>query len=267
MKILITGSNGYIAKALIKSLNNEHSIVCLSRAEADLTSLVELNKFFDKHPIFDAVIHTAITGGRRTKPEDSETIDQNIKMYYNLLENRNSFCRFISFGSGAEILALNTPYGISKRLIAESIKDKPNFYNLRIFAVFDENELSTRFIKSNILRYIRKEPMEVYENKMMDFLYMEDLINLIRFYLQSESPPKEIDCCYEKKYSLIDVADIINKMESHCVKINVQKNSKQNYIGESSLQSPGPIKVLGLEEGLKRTLLKLKAAPIPLHAK
>jgi len=255
MKILITGSNGYIAKSLIESLSSEHSIICLSRAEADLASLVELNKFFDKHPIFDAVIHTAITGGRRTKPEDSETIDQNIKMYYNLLENRNSFCRFISFGSGAELLALNTPYGISKRLIAESMKDKDKFTNIRIFGCFDHNEADNRFIKGNIIRYINKEPIQIYENKQMDFFFMEDLVSVVKYCLAQENPPKEINCSYKEKYSLYQIAEIINKLGNYNVLISSNNSSGKDYIGEFNL----PVPYIGLEKGIRSVYDKLSA--------
>ena len=253
MKILITGSNGYIAKALIESLSSEHSIVCLSRAEADLTSLVELNNFFDKHLIFDAVIHTAITGGRRTKPEDGETIDQNIKMYYNLLENSSSFTRFISFGSGAELLALNTPYGISKRLIADSMKYKDKFTNIRIFGCFDHNEAENRFIKGNIIRYINKEPIQIYENKQMDFFFMEDLISIVEYCLAQENPPKEVNCSYKEKYSLYQIAEIINCLGNHNVPIFSNNSSGKDYIGEFNL----PISYLGLEKGIRSVYNKL----------
>ena len=255
MKILITGSNGYIAKSLIESLSSEHLIICLSRAEADLASLVELNKFFDKHPIFDAVIHTAITGGRRTKSEDSETIDQNIKMYYNLLENRNSFRRFISFGSGAELLALNTPYGISKRLIAESMKDKDKFTNIRIFGCFDHNEADNRFIKGNIIRYINKEPIQIYENKQMDFFFMEDLVSVVKYCLAQENPPKEINCSYKEKYSLYQIAEIINKLGNYNVLISSNNSSGKDYIGEFNL----PVPYIGLEKGIRSVYDKLSA--------
>ena len=249
MKILITGSNGYIAQALIKSLASEHSITCLSRSDANLTSLSEVNKFFDKHGIFDVIIHTAIIGGRRTKLEDGETIDQNIKMYYNLLENNNKFSRFISFGSGAELLALHTPYGISKRLIADSMKYKDKFTNIRIFGCFDHNEDDNRFIKGNIIRYIKKEPIQIHENKLMDFFFMEDLISLVKYCLDHDNPPKQINCCYKEKYSLKEIAEIINSLNEHKVSILSNNNNSTNYIGKFDL----PIPYIGLEKGIKST--------------
>lgn len=246
MRILITGSNGYIAKALIDSFSGEHSITCLSRAEADLTSLDDVNLFFDKHDFFDAVIHTAITGGRRLKIENGDTIDQNVRMYYNLLENKNKFCKFISFGSGAELYALDTPYGISKKLIADSMKFKDKFTNLRIFGCFDHNELDNRFIKGNILRYINKEPIQIYENKKMDFFFMEDLISLVKYCLFQDNPPKEINCSYKEKYSLHEVAEIINRLANYSVPMVSNNFLGKDYIGEFNL----PIQYIGLEKGI-----------------
>jgi hypothetical protein len=71
-------------------------------------------------------------------------------MYYNLLENKEHFGKLINIGSGAEVLSLDTPYGLSKNIIYNSILNTDNFYNLRVFAVFDNNELDRRFIKTAI---------------------------------------------------------------------------------------------------------------------
>ena len=38
-----------------------------------------------------------------------------------------------------------------------AILNNDNFFNLRIYGIFDHDEWNSRFIKSNILRYINKE--------------------------------------------------------------------------------------------------------------
>ena len=178
MKILITGGNGYIAKSIYSALHDKHDITTVTRQDFDLTCWASAYKFFyDKS--FDVVIHTATSGGSRLKEETDLVIRENLLMYRNLLNHQDKFTKFISFGSGAELSNPTTPYGISKQMIADSMFSKPNFLNLRIFAVFDENELDTRFIKSNIQRYIDHEDMLIHEDKQMDFFYMEDLVNLV----------------------------------------------------------------------------------------
>jgi nucleoside-diphosphate-sugar epimerase len=253
MKILITGGNGYIGKSLYSYLYSKYDVTIVGRQDFDLTNWKKTNKWF-KGKQFDVVIHTAVVGGHRGKQEDSSILDQNLKMYYNLLDVNHRYTKFISFGSGAESY-LNTPYGLSKFIINQSIKDKPNFYNIRIFGVFDENELDTRFIKANIKRYINKEALQIFEDKMMDFIYMKDLITIVEHYLNNDDLPKEIDCMYlgTKSY-LSDIARIINKLDDYKVPILTGKNTS-SYVG---YYHPLSLDFIGLEQGIKETYNKLK---------
>jgi UDP-glucose 4-epimerase len=252
MKILITGGNGYVAKSLYNAFKDKYCITCITRQDFDLTDPFETNKWFSNKQ-FDVVIHTAVVGGSRLKEEDSSVIDQNLKMYYNLLDVRHRYTKFITLGSGAEFLH-STPYGLSKFIINQSIKDKPNFYNLRIFGVFDENELDTRFIKSNIKRYLNKEAIQIFEDKMMDFIYMKDLITLVEHYINNDDLPKEIDCKYQNKSYLYDIAEIINKLDDYKVPILSGKVTS-SYVG---YYHPLNLEFIGLENGIKETYNKLK---------
>ena len=149
MKILITGANGYIGKSLYNTLKDKYEIIAITRKELDLNNSSQVNDFF-KDKYFDVVLHCAVKGGSRLQQDDWSIIDYNLQMYYNLLANKSHYDKFITFGSGAEVYASESFYGLSKRVIFESMNNQPNFYNLRIYGVFDENELNTRFIKSNI---------------------------------------------------------------------------------------------------------------------
>lgn len=254
-KILITGGCGYIAKSLTKQLNKFYDITTISRNNFDLTSFESMNKFFqNKH--FDVVIHCAVTGGSRLKSDSYKDMDVNLIMYYNLLQHKNHYDKLIHFGSGAEIYSPESPYGLSKRVINRSIQNVDNFYNLRIFGVFDENELDTRFIKANIKRYINKEPLMIFEDKMMDFIYMPDLISIVEHYINNEELPKEIDCMYpgEQLY-LYDIAKIINKLDEYNVTILSEKNARE-YIG---FHNPINLDYIGLENGIKKTYNILKS--------
>jgi hypothetical protein len=175
-------------------------------------------------------------------------------MFNNLVLNKDKFNKLISFGSGAEIWDHESQYAKSKRIINEIIKKEDNFYNIRIFAVFDENELDTRFIKSNLLRYINKQPMLIHANKLMDFFYMKDFINLIKYYIDNSDLPKQIDCSYKHKRSLIEIANYINTLNNYNVPINLEKDVIiGDYCGFSDL----PIDVIGLEKGIQEVYNKL----------
>lgn len=256
MKVLITGSNGYVAKSLISGLKHKHDVLGINRSDFDLTNYCKTKDFF-KNKHFDAVIHCAISGGNRLKKDSMEVLDNNLIMYYNLLDNRSNYDKFINIGSGAEIYSNDQPYGKSKRIISESISNKENFYNLRVYAVFDENELDTRFIKSNILRYIRKEPMIIHQDKFMDFFYMQDLVATVDHYICKDKPKyKEFECAYGNYRSLSDVANQINDLSDYKVKIiQDSKHTTDAYVARSYTDSF--IDYVGLEKGIKLVYKKL----------
>lgn len=256
LKILITGGNGYIARSVYSKLHTKYDIAVVTRQDFDLTCWASTYKFFhDK--FFDVVIHTATSGGSRLKKETDSVIRENLLMYRNLLNQQDKFGKFISFGSGAELNNPTTPYGISKQAIAQHMIEKENFLNLRIFAVFDENELDTRFIKSNILRYLSQEDMSIHQDKYMDFFYMADLISLIDYFLSREEWLfREIDCVYMEKYKLTDIAQMINQLG----KYKVLAEPSQNTLGDSytGVWRGLPIKLIGLEQGIKNVYNRLK---------
>ena len=255
MDILITGGNGYIAKSLTKALN-QYNITTVTRKDFDLTDAKSTNEWF-KRKYFDVVIHTAVKGGSRLKQDTGDIFYQNLQMFYNLYYNKHCFGKFIHFGSGAELNSPTDPYGLSKKIINELIKPEPRFYDIRIFGVFDENELDTRFIKNSIKRYINKQSIEIHQDKLMDLFYMKDLIKLVKYYIKhNKSLPKNIDCIYDAciKDYLSDIANIINNLSNYKVKINIGEGKGKNYVGSNN---PLNIEWIGLEQGIKKTYKQL----------
>lgn len=248
MKILLTGSNGYVGKSLYTAFSHAHETTRLTHGDLDLCDSKAVDEWFSDKS-FDVVIHSAAVGGSRLAPDTSSIADQNLGMYYNLRRNKNKFGKLISFGSGAEIFMPNTFYGLSKKSIASSIENTENFFNIRIFAVFNHNELPTRFIKSNMMRLKSNQDIEIHSNKVMDFFYMDDLISLVNYYMEQKNPPKEINCSYESKTTLKEIADKINSLGSNKVEIKIKDHEKLDfYCGNHTVL---PITYVGLSEGMK----------------
>ena len=122
MKVLITGGNGYIGKTLTEKLNKYYDVYSVSRDDFDLTDSHSVNAWFEGKT-FDAVLHTAVSGGSRLKKDSFDTVNHNLMMYYNLYGNRDKFSKLINFSSGAEMCAPDKPYGKSKKIISESVKN------------------------------------------------------------------------------------------------------------------------------------------------
>lgn len=254
MKILITGGNGYIAKSIFNTLKDKYNITSITRQDFDLTDSFKTLKYFS-NKYFDVVIHCAVSGGSRLKQETWSDMDSNLKMYYNLLNCEDKFNKLIHFGSGAETNSPESPYGLSKRVIAKSMLEQDNFYNIKIFGVFDENELNTRFIKGNIKRYINKESMIIHQDKWMDFFYIKDLISLVDYYINNDNPPKQIDCSYTGLYKLSEIANIINNLGEHKVDIKIENHAlAPSYYGTANTL----LNYIGLQQGIKEVYNKLK---------
>ena len=263
-KILITGSNGYIARNLIQYLS-DYELVCINRSHFDMTDFDKVHKFF-KNNFFDTVIHTCTIGGSRLQEDDQNVFINNFKMHQNIMYNHEFYNKYVSFGSGEELdksrnidftvdLQNSFPldyYGISKNYIAKTGYTSDKFVNLRVFNVFNHDELETRMIKYNIKNYIHGRPIVIHQDKYMDFFYIEDLAKIIIKVINRTLIQNEINCVYDKKYKLTDIANIINNLSSKKVDIIIKKESLGlSYIGKYTLSSN--INYLGLVKGIQNT--------------
>lgn len=269
MKILITGANGFLGKELSFHLGKEFEVTTISRQEVDLLDYESLKKFFD-NKYFDLVLHCAVKGGQRFLEDESRIVHDNIRMFLNISKFSHNFTYLINFGSGAELdrendlflkhyVANEIPkdfYGFSKNIIARLCLQKKNFYNFRIFNVFSENEISSRMIRNNVTRYIEKKSIIIYQDRFMDFMYIEDLVAMIKKFIDQPFDVNEIDCVYEEKLKLSDVANMINSLSDYKVDIDIcHKEYGNSYCGIYNNQK---INFIGLEESIRKVYEKLK---------
>jgi nucleoside-diphosphate-sugar epimerase len=256
-QILITGGNGYIAKSLGDALQDTYDVTRINRSMFDLTAFEAMHDFF-QGKYFDVVLHCAVQGGSRLKEDSYRDMDVNLTMYYNLLQHKPHYGKLIHFGSGAEDSDPDSPYGLSKRVIAKSISQVDGFYNLRIYNVFDHNELPTRFIKANIQRYINREPMVVFQDKFMDFFYMDDLISLVDYYINNKDLAKEAICNYNRVSTLTAIAQYINTMSDYEVPIEVRQQGQAKGYFDNGIRHTPSISYVGLQQGIKNVYKILK---------
>lgn len=258
MRVLITSRSGYISRALVQELSKDHHITIVGRADLNLTNSDEVDRWFE-NKLFDIVIHTAINGGSRLAVEDDKVLSDNLKMFFNLLKHKSKYNKFLSFGSIAENNLHDSLYGLSKNIISRYIEDEPNFYNLKICGVFDSNENDTRFIKSNINRYIKVEPQIIHKDKYMDFIFMDDLLTIVKQYIHEDRLPKIVDCVYTDKVLLSEISTIINSLDNYKVEVCIENKDKSlSYVGNGSVLEDLQLNLIGLEKGIQNTYIALK---------
>lgn len=278
MKILVTGGRGYVARNIADKLRTVgHDVLAPFRDELDMTDYKAVAKYFDKHQP-EAVVHAASKGGMRGKVDTLEDFTQNILMYESLEKVLTADIPVVFYTSGADFDRRNSiekivereiihhwpidPYGLSKNIIVRRIleKQRSNYHILRIFAVFNEDETDTRYIKRSILNIKEGKPIEIHQNKEMDFFYMDDLFTVTESLLTHVyGNAKHLNMSYVTKHTLFDVSDLIKKCTKDRNPSTILLNMEcgPSYSGSGFNLSGMRLPMIGLEEGIRRTINKL----------
>jgi nucleoside-diphosphate-sugar epimerase len=272
MKILVTGGNGFVGRNLIKVLQDEHKIYSPSSSELDLTDSQQVKTYLQTK-YFDVIIHCAIRGGRRLQPDTAVDMYQNLSMYFHLMDNRDRFGKFFNFASGAEFdrrkgvlpttrkghLERSWPidyYGMSKNIISRLLKTDKHSYNFRIYGVFGTDEDDTRFIKASLLKIKQNQPIEIHQDRLFDFVHIDDLTSIINYYLSNPEYPldSEVELVYSHKYTLSHLATLIKEITESQVSININSTTKgKSYIGSGiGVDDIVMFNVKGLKAGIKK---------------
>lgn len=268
INVLVTGGNGNMAKIIYKHLHAKFIIEKPNKQELNLLDAGQLACYL-KTRTFDVLIHTAITGGRRTKQDDYSVFYNNVLMWENILMHSNKFKLIINLDSAAiydrqtdimnrrehELYSVPTDYyGFSKYVIYQRSLDYKNIYNFRIFNIFHMNEEPDRFIKKCILAKKNKSNITIFEDKYFDFVSEEDFITILNYYIMNHLRcvlPRTINVCYSDKYKLSTISKMVLGDDANII-INDSSCSK-NYCGNND-----ELKKLNLNlNGVEKSILKM----------
>ena len=199
-RVCVLGAAGFVGRNLIRDTD----WVGVTRQDLDLTNQLEVEEYFKTHE-YDAVIHCAVVGGSRLKPDDAEVLYKNLLMFENVARVFNG--KLIYFSSGAALRGdpPTDPYGLSKWLIDRRIDAIPNAYSLRIWGCYGPGELPTRF--SAVCK--RQGHVVIERDRYFDFIDIEDVKDIVRQYLFSKRMmPKCCDLVYPEKKLLSQWAKV-----------------------------------------------------------
>jgi len=250
MRLLITGGQGFIARSLVNELSKskKYTIFAPSRNELDLLDDSALNVFFLNNDI-DIIIHTANKASIIT----SEIVEENLRMFFNIVQYASKVERIIHLGSGAEY-SKNTPivnvtedqadgplpkdgYGFYKSVCSRYIQQSNNIVNLRIFGCYGELEdYTNKFISNAIIKNILHQPININQNVYFDYIYIDDLIDIITYFIHNKPKYKVYNASSGSEIDLLCLANIVNEVGTYSSKIKVVNQELNNeYTSNNSL--------------------------------
>lgn len=229
MKILITGGNGFIGKNLVEQLAHTYSILSPKSCELDLCNQEATEDFLKKNKI-DIVIHSANYRGKIGEPySGAKVLEAGLRMYANLERCNDLYDKMFYFGSGAEYdsrcyhpfmkedyFGKHIPqdgYGFYKYLISNKCMQKDNIYDLRLFGVYGKYEDWTRrFISNNICRALKGKPMTLSKNAYFDYIYIDDLVEIMKWFIENEPQHKHYNVCRGSHIDLLSLGNLIREV-------------------------------------------------------
>lgn len=254
MKILITGGSGFIARNLFEQLNNKYTVLALNSKELDLLDSQKVFNYI-KNNSFNVIIHTATydAAPKHSVKDPSKVLENNLRMFFNIARCKSYFGKLIYFGSGAEFSRENwipkmgedyfgryvpqDQYGFSKYIMAKYAQLNDNIYNLRIFAVFGKYEdWRVRFISNACHNVILNQPIRINQNVFFDFMCIEDLVRIVRWFIDNKPKNNIYNVCTSKVVDLKTIAEKIVEISGRNPGIQIATPGiGKEYSGNNSL--------------------------------
>lgn len=202
-KILLTGASGFIGRNIKESyLSEVYELFAPSSSELDLKDEKSVKEYF-RNKEFDTVIHCACKPGHRNAPDRNALCETNVRMFENLVQCKDSYDKFLNFGSGAiynisnDIISASEQdcaksfctdeHGKCKEIVYSKIKELTDFIDLRLFGIFGRYEdYAIRFISNAICKTLFDLPVTLRQNRRFSYLYIDDLMPVLEYFIEND---------------------------------------------------------------------------------
>jgi len=244
LKILIIGSQGFIGKNLIEKFTNKYELLIPGHKDLDLLNEKAVNSFFKENTI-DIVINCAVVGGSRKEEHISSALSDNLKIFFNLLKNKNRYKKMIHLGSGAEYdkskpivevreadFGKTIPqdeYGFFKYICSKYIEKEENIVSLRIFGLFGKYEdFRYRFISNAIVNNLKGLPITINQNVFFDYLDIDDFVKIVDYFINHKAKHKFYNVGTGNNIDILTIAKKIKTISDKKSEIEVKNKGLNN---------------------------------------
>lgn len=250
-RILITGAGGFVGKNLVEQLGLKYSILAPKRSELNLLDENQVRKYFEANKI-DIVVHAAVVGGSRTEEYAENALNQNLRMFFNVIKQQERFKRMIFLGSGAEydksrpLIKIREidfgdsipidEYGFAKFLCSKYIENTRKVVCLRIFGLFGKYEdYRFRFISNAICQNLRGKTITMNQNVVFDYVFIDDFVKIVDHFISHIPKERFYNIGSGHRIDLVTIANTINQVAKRKSKIVIKtKGLNKEYSCDNS---------------------------------
>jgi nucleoside-diphosphate-sugar epimerase len=242
--VLILGGSGFVGRNLSEQLKSKYRLLVPSHKELDLTDEVATTTYFKTH-LIDVVINTTVVGGSRAEERVYSSLSQNLRIFFNLLRNKERFKKMIQLGSGAEYdkskhlvkvketdFGKSIPkdeYGFFKYICSKYIEKEENIVCLRIFGLFGKYEdYRLRFISNAIVNNLKGLPIIMNQNVIFDYVYINDFVKIIEYFINHKEKHKFYNIGSGKRIDILSIAKTINLIANNKSRIIIKRRGLNN---------------------------------------
>ena len=255
MRIMITGSNGFIGKALndLLVIEKENDVICLSRDKDIDFSISGWTKVID-HLEIDTVVHLAQSTRYREFPESAlDMVNVNVNATTELLNwsRTHGVKRFLFASSGNVYMPSDkrlseddstmpaTFYGATKIAAEHIVKQYSGFFQtvtFRIFAAY--GPFQKRMLIPTIIEKIRRSEairLACGEGIWMTPIYIDDCVNFMNMLIKGdlEQPYNLFNLAGEEDVSLAMIVSILEEILGKKAKIELTDENPVYFLGSN----------------------------------
>jgi len=208
-----------------------------------------------KENVFDVVIHTATydAAAKFSTKDPTKVLENNLRMFFNVVRGNKYYGRLIYFGYGAEFdrahwkpkmseeyfdeYIPSDQYGLSKYIMTKYALKSDNIYNLRLFGVYGKyDDWRTRVIPNLCSLAVLNKPLRINQNKFYDFISIDEWTKVVECFIVNKPKHKVYNVCSGRTIDFLTIAKMINKIADNKLKIIVENEGLgKEYSGVNNL--------------------------------